>query len=209
MLSLESFCAVDQSLLELVGKHYYIIFSTMFIHVQDILSCIWRPPIRVLELGQVFARPFCGQLFGWIPHFFPIYKPKWPATDTSERKFLPKIEPPKIGDPLRVWRELDVDGTSPWFRSMTRNKKYMTIDMCEAEGREWVPSLTQPNNSSEYYYYYRLVKKLALKSDILLENLKPGTLKKWGFGLPSLYPYNPFLIFTCVLGTAKQLSGQI
>ena len=38
--AVESFCAMDQSLLELVGEHYYIIFSTMFIHVQDILSCI-------------------------------------------------------------------------------------------------------------------------------------------------------------------------
>src|ERR1700678_2512210 len=49
-----------------------------------------------------------------------------------------KIEPPKVGDPLRVWRELDVDGTSPWFRIIGRNKKSVVIDLRKAEGREYV-----------------------------------------------------------------------
>jgi len=47
-----------------------------------------------------------------------------------------KIEPPGAGDPLRVWRELDVDGTSPWFRSLGRNKKSVAIDMRKEEGRK-------------------------------------------------------------------------
>lgn len=47
-----------------------------------------------------------------------------------------KIEPPNVGDPLRVWRELDVDGTSPWFRSMGRNKKSVAIDLRKEEGRQ-------------------------------------------------------------------------
>lgn len=46
-----------------------------------------------------------------------------------------KVEPPLTGDPLRVWRELDVDGTSPWFRSLGRNKKSVTIDLRKDEGR--------------------------------------------------------------------------
>jgi crotonobetainyl-CoA:carnitine CoA-transferase CaiB-like acyl-CoA transferase len=56
-----------------------------------------------------------------------------------------KVEPPKVGDPLRVWRELDVDGTSPWFRSMGRNKKSVAIDMRTEEGRQYVfESACQP-----------------------------------------------------------------
>jgi crotonobetainyl-CoA:carnitine CoA-transferase CaiB-like acyl-CoA transferase len=55
-----------------------------------------------------------------------------------------KIEPPNGGDPLRVWRELDVDGTSPWFRSIGRNKKSVTIDMRKEEGRACVFLLTIP-----------------------------------------------------------------
>ena len=49
-----------------------------------------------------------------------------------------KVEPPHTGDALRVWRELDVDGTGPWFRSLARNKKSVTIDMRKEEGRQYV-----------------------------------------------------------------------
>ena len=49
-----------------------------------------------------------------------------------------KVEPPTVGDPLRVWRELDEDGVSPWWRSMSRNKKSVTIDLRKVEGRECV-----------------------------------------------------------------------
>ncbi|KAF8161538.1 CoA-transferase family III domain-containing protein [Crassisporium funariophilum] len=119
--------------------------------------------IRVLELGQLIAGPFAGQLLGQF------------GAD------IIKIEPPKVGDPLRVWRELDVDGTSPWFRSIGRNKKSVAIDLRKPEGRE-------------------LVKKLAIKSDVILENFKPGTLEKWGLGPADLHPYNPSLIFTRVSG---------
>jgi len=119
--------------------------------------------IRVLELGQLIAGPFAGQLLGQFG---------------AE---VIKVEPPKTGDPLRVWRELDVDGTSPWFRSIGRNKKSITIDLRKPEGRE-------------------LVKKLAIKSDVVLENFKPGTLEKWSLGPADLHPHNPSLIFTRVSG---------
>lgn len=46
-----------------------------------------------------------------------------------------KVEPPNVGDPLRVWRERDIDGVSPWWRSIARNKKSVTIDMRKEEGR--------------------------------------------------------------------------
>ncbi|KAH7911387.1 CoA-transferase family III [Hygrophoropsis aurantiaca] len=119
--------------------------------------------IRVLELGQLIAGPFCGQLLG---HF------------GAE---VIKVEPPGTGDPLRVWRELDVDGTSPWFRSLGRNKKSVAIDLRRKEGRQ-------------------IVKELAIKSDVLLENFKPGTLEKWGLGPSDIHPMNPSLVFTRVSG---------
>ncbi|KZT27133.1 CoA-transferase family III [Neolentinus lepideus HHB14362 ss-1] len=119
--------------------------------------------IRVLELGQLIAGPFAGQL---LAHY------------GAE---VIKIEPPKTGDPLRLWRELDVDGTSPWWRSIGRNKKSVTIDMRNENGRD-------------------LVRKLALKCDVILENFKPGTLEKWSLGPASLHSHNPSLIFTRVSG---------
>ncbi|KAG6839507.1 hypothetical protein C0991_001972 [Blastosporella zonata] len=119
--------------------------------------------IRVLEMGQLIAGPFAGQLLGQFG---------------AE---VIKVEPPRTGDPLRVWRELDVDGTSPWFRSIARNKKSVAIDMRKQEGRD-------------------LVKQLAVKSDVVIENFKPGTLEKWGLGPADLRPLNPSLIFTRVSG---------
>ncbi|KAH9935141.1 CoA-transferase family III [Epithele typhae] len=119
--------------------------------------------IRVLEVGQVIAGPFCGQLLG---HY------------GAE---VIKVEPPDVGDPLRVWRELDVDGISPWWRSIARNKKSVTIDLRKEEGRN-------------------LVKRLAVTSDVILENFKPGTLEKWNLGPDDLHPLNPSLVFTRVSG---------
>ncbi|KAJ7275621.1 CoA-transferase family III [Mycena rebaudengoi] len=119
--------------------------------------------VRVLELGQLIAGPFAGQLLGQFG---------------AE---VIKVESPKKGDPLRVWRELDVDGCSPWFRSIGRNKKSVAIDLHTAQGRD-------------------LVRKLALRSDVLLENFKPGTLEKWSLDPASLRPHHPDLIYTRVSG---------
>ncbi|KAF9012729.1 CoA-transferase family III [Cyathus striatus] len=119
--------------------------------------------IRVLEMGQLIAGPFAGQLLGQFG---------------AE---VIKVEPPHVGDPLRVWRELDVDGTSPWFRSIARNKKSVAIDLRKTEGRE-------------------IVRQLAIKSDVIIENFKPGTLEKWKLGPEDLHPHNPSLIFTRVSG---------
>ncbi|KAF5374612.1 hypothetical protein D9615_008957 [Tricholomella constricta] len=119
--------------------------------------------VRVLEMGQLIAGPFAGQLLGQFG---------------AE---VIKVEPPRTGDPLRVWRELDVDGTSPWFRSIARNKKSVAIDLRKPEGRE-------------------LVKQLAIKSDVIIENFKPGTLEKWSLGPADLHRHNPSLIFTRVSG---------
>ncbi|CAO3618542.1 unnamed protein product [Mucor fragilis] len=119
--------------------------------------------IRVLELGQLIAGPFCGSILGYYG---------------AE---VIKIEPPKIGDPLRIWRNLDSDGQSPWFRSMARNKKSVCIDLKTEEGR-------------------KLVKRLAEESDVLIENFKPGTMEKWGLGPEDIYPANPKLIYTRISG---------
>ncbi|KAJ3816809.1 CoA-transferase family III domain-containing protein, partial [Lentinula raphanica] len=84
-------------------------------------------------------------------------------------------EAPKVGDPLRVWRKLDVDGTT----YIARNKQSVAVDLRKPEGR---------------------VSLLAIKSDVIIENFKPGTLEKWGLGPEALHRYNPSLIFTCVSG---------
>jgi crotonobetainyl-CoA:carnitine CoA-transferase CaiB-like acyl-CoA transferase len=90
-----------------------------------------------------------------------------------------KVEPPG-GDPIRGWRVVR-DGTSLWWASLARNKKSITLDLGTPSGRE-------------------LAKQLAAKSDVLIENFRPGTLEKWGMGPAELKALNPELIVARVSG---------
>jgi len=74
--------------------------------------------IRVLEMGQLIAGPFAGQMLAYF------------GADVV------KIEPPGKGDPLRTWRLLDDAGTSYWWSSIARNKKSMTLDLACDAGQE-------------------------------------------------------------------------
>jgi len=53
---------------------------------------------------------------------------------------------------------------------------------------------------SDALLFFRLVKKLALESDVLIENFKPGTMEKWGLGPSELEQANPGLIYTRISG---------
>jgi crotonobetainyl-CoA:carnitine CoA-transferase CaiB-like acyl-CoA transferase len=68
-----------------------------------------------------------------------------------------KVEPLGEGDQLRKFRDVDETGTSYWWYSLGRNKKSICVDLRKEQGQE-------------------IVKKLALKSDVLIENFKPGKL---------------------------------
>ena len=92
-----------------------------------------------------------------------------------------KVEPPGNGDALRNWRVLDDDGTSFWWRSMARNKRCVTINLREERGRE-------------------LVHELAMGSDVLVENFRPGTMEKWGLGPQRYEEQHPQLIYTRLSG---------
>jgi len=92
-----------------------------------------------------------------------------------------KVEPPGSGDPLRHWRLLDEDGTSFWWRSLGRNKKCITANLRTDEGRN-------------------LVRRLVEKSDVLIENFRPGRMEKWGLGPEDFADSNPSLIFARISG---------
>ena len=81
--------------------------------------------IRVLELGQVIAGPFCGQLLGDL------------GADVV------KIEPPGVGDVLRQWGHRTDDGDSLWWRVTGRNKRSVTIDLRTPAGQDLVRRLAQ------------------------------------------------------------------
>lgn len=87
-----------------------------------------------------------------------------------------KVEQPDVGDPMRRFG-LETEegaGTMAWL-SEARNKKSITLDLRQAEGAE-------------------IFKKLIAKSDVLVENFRPGTLEKWGLGYEDLKAINPGLV---------------
>ena len=91
-----------------------------------------------------------------------------------------KVEPPE-GDPIRGWRQLDEGGTSYWWRSLGRNKKCITIDLKNARGQD-------------------MVRRLAERSDVLIENFSPGVLDRWGLAPGALKAFNPRLVIARISG---------
>ena len=90
-----------------------------------------------------------------------------------------KIEPAE-GDPVRTMGK-SVDGRSLYAASIFRNKRLVAIDLRRPEGRA-------------------LIKELAAKVDVLVENFKPGTLEKWGLGWKDLSKINPRLVMVRISG---------
>jgi len=98
-----------------------------------------------------------------------------------------KVERKGAGDDTRVWGPPFVEGVdgknigSAYFHSANRGKRSIELDFENDEGK-------------------RLVKKLAAKSDILIENFKVGGLAKFGLDYKSLAPDNPRLVYCSVTG---------
>jgi crotonobetainyl-CoA:carnitine CoA-transferase CaiB-like acyl-CoA transferase len=118
--------------------------------------------IRVLELGQLLAGPFAGTLLAYF------------GADVV------KVEPPGRGDPIRHWRLVKGD-TSLWWYSLGRNKRCVTLDLRQPEGR-------------------LLARRLLEEVDVVIENFRPGTLEGWGLGPEDLAEARPELIYARVSG---------
>lgn len=98
-----------------------------------------------------------------------------------------KVERKGPGDDTRVWGPPFVEGTdgkpigSAYFHSANRGKRSIEVDFDTDEGK-------------------RIIRKLAARSDILIENFKVGGLAKFGLDYKSLAPENPRLIYCSVTG---------
>ncbi|SLN65838.1 CaiB/BaiF CoA transferase family protein [Oceanibacterium hippocampi] len=119
--------------------------------------------LRVIEMGQLLAGPFCGQLL---------------ADFGAE---VIKIEQPGKGDPMRDWGREKPHGKSLWWPVVARGKKSIELNARVPEGQQ-------------------IIKDLVAKSDILIENFRPGTMEKWGLGYDVLSRINPRLIMIRVSG---------
>jgi len=127
-------------------------------------------PYRVLDLSRVLAAPWVGQ------------------TMADLGAEVIKVERPGSGDETRGWgppflagRDGEPTGESAYFLSANRGKKSVAIDLGAAEGQE-------------------IVRALAAKSDVLLENFKVGGLARYGLDYDSLKKVNPGLVYCSITG---------
>jgi crotonobetainyl-CoA:carnitine CoA-transferase CaiB-like acyl-CoA transferase len=126
--------------------------------------------LRVLDLSRVLAGPWASQTLG----------------DLGAEVI--KVERPGCGDDTRSWGPpwlTDGDGhvtsESAYFLCANRNKKSVTIDITTAQGQD-------------------LIRALAAKSDILIENFKAGGLAKYGLDYAPIAAINPRLIYCSITG---------
>ena len=93
-----------------------------------------------------------------------------------------KIEQPGLGDDSRQWvPPAAPDGSATYFFSINRNKKSVTLNLKHPRGKE-------------------ILKALARRADVLIENFKPGTMEDLGLGYETLRQENPRLIYCAISG---------
>jgi formyl-CoA transferase len=92
-----------------------------------------------------------------------------------------KVEQPGVGDDTRGWGPPFTGGESAYFLCVNRNKKSVTIDLKSKEG-------------------VALLRRLAERADVLIENFRPGTMERLGLGEKELRAINPKLIYASLSG---------
>jgi len=126
--------------------------------------------LRVLDLSRVLAGPTAGQILA----------------DLGAEVI--KIERPGRGDDTRHWgppwftgTDGELHGESAYYLAANRGKKSVTVDITKTEGQ-------------------RIVRDLAARSDIVLENFRVGGLARYGLDYASLSAINPGLIYCSITG---------
>ncbi len=92
-----------------------------------------------------------------------------------------KIEQPGKGDDTRAWGPPFLEGESAYFLSINRNKESVTLDFKQPDGRA-------------------ILERLIARSDVLVENFRPGTLDKLGLDYAALVPRHARLVYCSVSG---------
>ncbi len=126
--------------------------------------------IRVLDLSRVLAAPWTGQNLADLGA--EVIKVERPLKGDDSRAF----GPPWLKD-----AEGKDTSESAYFACANRGKKSITVNLADPEGQ-------------------RIVRELAVKCDVLLENYKPGDLARYGLGYDHMRQVNPGLVYCSVTG---------
>lgn len=126
--------------------------------------------IRVLDLSRILAAPLATQMLADLGA--EVIKVERPGSGDDSRTYGPPFAPGPEGDRT---------DTAAFYLSCNRNKRSVTVNHASPEGQE-------------------LIRALAARSDVLVENFRTGTLAKYGLDHESLRALNPRLVYLSVTG---------
>ncbi|ENA29342.1 MULTISPECIES: CaiB/BaiF CoA transferase family protein [Pseudomonas] len=126
--------------------------------------------LRVLDLSRVLAGPWAGQILADLGA--EVIKVERPGRGDDTRHW----GPPFLKGPLGA-----NTGESAYFLSANRNKQSIAVDFTQPDGQQ-------------------ILRDLAVKSDVVLENFKVGGLSAYGLDYASLSVLNPKLIYCSITG---------
>jgi crotonobetainyl-CoA:carnitine CoA-transferase CaiB-like acyl-CoA transferase len=126
--------------------------------------------VKVLDLSRVLAAPLAAQMLADLGA--EVVKVERPGVGDEAREYGPPFLMDRHGEPTH---------DAAFYFSCNRNKKSITLDLATSDGQA-------------------VVRKLAAQSDVVLENFKAGSLKKYGLDYESLKAVNPRLIYCSVTG---------
>ena len=92
-----------------------------------------------------------------------------------------KIEQPGRGDDTRAWGPPFINGESAYFLSINRNKESVALDLKHASTR-------------------RVVDALLSRADVVVENFRPGTLERLGWGYAAVAARHPRIVYCSISG---------
>lgn len=126
--------------------------------------------VRVLDMTRVIAGPFAGQILGDLGA--DVIK----LERAGEGDDIRRVGPPWLNN-----GQGDSHGESTYYQSVNRNKRSVTVDYSAPDGA-------------------RLIREMAARADVLLENYRTGTLAKYGLAHADLKEVNPRLIYVSLTG---------
>lgn len=119
--------------------------------------------ILVIDLSRILSGPYCTMML---------------ADMGAE---VIKVEIPGKGDDTREFGPPFVNGESTFFMSINRNKKSLTLNLADTEGKE-------------------ILRRLIEKGDIVVENFRYGVMNRLGFSYDNIKKINPRAVFCSISG---------
>lgn len=129
--------------------------------------------LRVLDLTRALAGPYCTMMLGDLGA--DVIKVEQPGRGDESRGW----GPPFVGQPYGPY-----PGESAYFLAANRNKRSITVNLKAAAGQE-------------------IIRRLAARSDVLVENFRTGTLEGMGLGYDHLHALNPRLVYCSISGYGR------